>query len=167
MIETAESWVAALSLLPHPEGGYFKETYRSTDTIPKGVFSDRFAGPRNVSTGIYYLLEKGHFSAFHRIRSDEMWHFYAGGALDLHMLDAQGHHMVRIGRDVTQGEKLQFVVPAGTWFAATPAHGSAFSLLGCTVSPGFDFADFEMAGARELRQQYPRHADIVDLFTRD
>lgn len=165
-METAAQWVAALSLLPHPEGGYFKETYRANDMLPVGVFGDRFSGPRNACTGIYYLLEAGDFSAFHRIRSDEMWHFYAGGALELHMLDQRGHRMVRIGRDVLNGEVLQFVVPAGTWFAATPAPASAFSLLGCTVSPGFDFADFEMAGASDLTQRYPAHADIVTRFSR-
>lgn len=166
MIETAAQWVSALSLLPHPEGGFFKETYRSSDTIPAGLFGERFSGPRNVCTGIYYLLEAGDFSAFHRIKSDEMWHFYAGGALDLHVLDHEGHRVVTLGRDVTRGEVLQCVVPAGAWFAATPTQTSAFSLLGCTVSPGFDFADFEMANASELAKLYPTSLEVVARFTR-
>lgn len=166
MLETAAQWVSALSLLPHPEGGYFKETYRSSDIIPSGGFGPRFSGPRNVSTGIYYLLETGDFSAFHRIRSDEMWHFYAGGTLELHTINEEGHRQVLIGRDVSKGEVLQFVVPAGTWFAATPRQNSSFSLLGCTVSPGFDFADFEMASSGSLVQQFPAHGEIIARFTR-
>lgn len=166
MSENAAHWVTSLALTPHPEGGYFKETYRSTDALPVGVFGERFSGPRNVSTGIYYLLEAGDFSAFHRIKSDEMWHFYAGGALDLHVLDQSGHTSIRLGREVVHGDHLQYVVPAGAWFAATPAEGSSFSLLGCTVSPGFDFADFEMASFAELNALFPSHRDVVTRFTR-
>lgn len=165
-IDCASHWVSSLSLSPHPEGGYFKETYRSSATIPVGTFGDRFSGPRNVCTGIFYLLEAGDFSAFHRIRSDEMWHFYAGGALELHIIHDGKHQVARIGRDVSGGELLQFVVPAGAWFASTPAEGSAYSLLGCTVSPGFDFSDFEMASRSELARTFPSHADVIARFTR-
>lgn len=164
--DTASYWVSALSLSPHPEGGFFKETYRASDIIPKGVFGERFSGPRNAATGIYYLLEAGDFSAFHRIRSDEMWHFYAGGSLELHILHEGRHHAVRIGRHVHDGEALQYVVPAGAWFASTPVKGAPYSLLGCTVSPGFDFADFEMASSTELTREYPAFANVISTFTR-
>jgi len=164
--DTAAYWVSALSLTPHPEGGFFKETYRALDSIPAGAFGDRFDGPRNVSTGIYYLLEAGDFSAFHRIRSDEMWHFYVGAALELHVLHEGRHQIIRIGRDVHAGETLQYVVPAGAWFAATPSEGGAYSLLGCTVSPGFDFADFEMADPTTLRREYPAFAQVISRFSR-
>lgn len=165
-IDCASHWVSSLSLSPHPEGGYFKETYRSLDIIPVGTFGSRFGGPRSVCTGILYLLEAGDFSAFHRIRSDEMWHFYAGGPLELHILHDAKHQVVRIGRDVHRGEHLQFVVPAGAWFASAPSQGSAYSLLGCTVSPGFDFNDFEMANRSELVREFPAHADVIARLTR-
>jgi predicted cupin superfamily sugar epimerase len=164
--DTASYWVSELSLSPHPEGGFFKETYRASDTIPEGVFGDRFNGPRSVTTGIYYLLEAGDFSAFHRIRSDEMWHFYAGGSLELHILHEGHHRAVRIGRHVYDGETLQYVVPAGAWFAATPVKGALYSLLGCTVSPGFDFVDFEMASPTELIREYPAFSRVISTFSR-
>ena len=165
-VDSAAHWVSLLSLAPHPEGGYFKETYRSSDAIPGGTFGERFSGSRSVCTGILYLLEAGDFSAFHRIRSDEMWHFYGGGPLELHILHDANHQVVRIGRDVRSGEHLQFVVPAGAWFASAPADGSTYSLLGCTVSPGFDFKDFEMASRSDLAREFPAHADVVARFTR-
>ena len=164
--DTAAYWISALSLTPHPEGGCFKETYRASDIIPVGTFGERFSGPRNVATGIYYLLESGDFSAFHRIRSDEMWHFYAGGALELHILHEGRHRVIRIGRNVHDGEALQYVVPAGAWFAATPVTGATYSLLGCTVSPGFDFADFEMANSTDLSQEYPQFSSVISRFSR-
>jgi predicted cupin superfamily sugar epimerase len=163
---SAAQWVSLLTLSPHPEGGYFKETYRSAATVPASALEGRFAGPRNVCTGIYYLLEQGDFSAFHRIKSDEMWHFYAGGALDLHILHDGVYSFVKIGRDVEAGEHLQYVVPAGAWFASRPSAQSPFSLVGCTVSPGFDFADFEMARAADLLREYPHYADVVGTLTR-
>ncbi|MEY4669068.1 MAG: hypothetical protein RL518_1767 [Pseudomonadota bacterium] len=165
-IDSASYWVSALSLAPHPEGGFFKETYRASAVIPVGALGDRFSGPRNVATGIYYLLEAGDFSAFHRIRSDEMWHFYAGAALELHILHDSRHEVVRIGRQVHEGEVLQYVVPAGAWFAATPVTGGAYSLLGCTVSPGFDFADFEMANSTVLTHQFPSFGHVISRFSR-
>lgn len=164
--DSVSHWVSSLSLSPHPEGGYFKETYRSSDSIPAGTFGDRFSGSRSVSTGIFYLLEAGDFSAFHRIRSDEMWHFYAGGSLELHVLHDGKHQVVRIGRDVQRGEHLQFVVPAGAWFASTPVEGASYSLLGCTVSPGFDFNDFEMASRSALIATFPLHGEVVTRFKR-
>ncbi len=164
--DSAAYWVSALSLTPHPEGGFFKETYRSSDTIPADVFGGRFNGPRSASTGIYYLLESGDFSAFHRIRSDEMWHFYAGAALELHVIHEGRHEILRIGRDIHAGETLQYVVPAGAWFAATPVDGASYSLLGCTVSPGFDFADFEMADPTALSRQYPTFVSVISRFSR-
>lgn len=164
--DSAAYWVSALSLTPHPEGGFFKETYRASDIIPSGTFGDRFSGPRNVATGIFYLLESGDFSAFHRIRSDEMWHFYAGGSLELHVLHEGRHQVIRIGRNVHDGETLQYVVPAGAWFAATPVAEASYSLLGCTVSPGFDFADFEMANSSDLREEYPQFSSVISRLSR-
>ena len=159
-------WINHLSLIPHPEGGYYKETYRSSDVIPAGTFAQRFSGARSVCTGIYYLVTEGNFSAFHRIRSDEMWHFYAGGALEIEILHQGVHSTARLGIDLKMGELPQFVVPAGAWFASIPAAGSKFCLAGCTVSPGFDFADFEIADREKLSAEFPQHQQVIAKLTR-
>ncbi len=162
----AQFWITHLQLSPHPEGGYFKETYRSSGTIPQSALPANFLGERAYCTGIYYLLEQNDFSAFHRIRSDEMWHFYGGGSLDLHVLHQSRHQLIRIGAGVDRGERLQWIVPAGAWFAARPTHGSSYVLAGCTVSPGFDFADFELGTRAQLYDEFPQYQNIIDEFTR-
>jgi predicted cupin superfamily sugar epimerase len=157
-----EAMVAALGLEPHPEGGYFRETFRSPLTVgglPHG-------GPRAASTAIYYLLPAGAFSAFHRVRSDELWHFYAGDALELHTLDDGGRHtLTRLGPDVASGERPQAIVTAGVWQAARTV-GARFTLCGCTVAPGFDFADWQLASHDELVRAFPAHVEIVRSLTR-
>jgi hypothetical protein len=160
---TAQHYIDHLKLLPHPEGGYYKETYRAEEIIGGQCLPVAFGGSRNISTAIYYLLEEGHFSAFHKIKSDECWHFYTGGTLLVHMIDHSGSYkVIKLGGDITDGEVFQFVVPANTWFASEPALNVAFSLVGCTVAPGFDFNDFEMAAREQLLLQYPHHADIIN-----
>lgn len=158
---TVSQLIQAFGLIPHPEGGYFKETYRS-ETITNTI-----AGDRHVCTGIYYLLENDDFSAFHRIRSDEMWHFYLGSPLEVHSIDEDGNHIKRVlGLDFANGEQPQFVVPSGQWFGSRLQSASGFSLVGCTVAPGFDFADFEMAKAAELLNAFPQHSEIIHSLTR-
>jgi predicted cupin superfamily sugar epimerase len=160
MNEAARSAIQAFALLPHPEGGFYRETFRS----PLALASPQ--GPRAASTAIYFLLPSGTFSALHRVRSDEVWHHYDGDALDLHMLDSAGMHEVRrLGKDVRAGEEPQIVVPAGLWQAAVPA-GDRYSLCGCTVAPGFDFADFEMPTPEEAARLFPQHAGLVARLTR-
>jgi len=159
--------IDGLGLLPHPEGGYYRENYRSPELCPRRALPGRFPGDRCFSTAIYYLLGRGDFSAFHRIRSDECWHFYAGQALHLHVIDPDGaYKLARLGGDILRGEVFQEVVPAGCWFAAEPAPGSDFSLLGCTVSPGFDFADFELAEADALAALFPARAPVIKRLCR-
>ncbi len=154
-------------MLPHPEGGYYKETYRSVELIPSEALPPRFPGARSLSTAILFLLEAGQFSAFHRIQSDEVWHFYSGGALDIYEIRHDGLLSVtRMGCRSEQGEVFQHMVPAGAWFASRPAPESAFSLVGCTVSPGFDFADFELAQADVLAQAYPSHEKTIRTLCR-
>jgi predicted cupin superfamily sugar epimerase len=154
-------WISQLQLIQHPEGGYYREVYRSAEAISAGSLPSRFDGARSFSTSIYYLLESGDFSAFHRIKSDEVWHFYGGDPLELHILSGSEYQMVLIGRDLHAGHHLQYVVPHGAWFASRPAAGSSYCLLGCTVSPGFDFADFQMGSVHEV---CGARADIVDLL---
>lgn len=160
---SAEYWKQALQLTRHVEGGAFRETYRA----PLIVEHTAFPGPRNASTGIYFLLEEGDFSAFHRIAADEMWHFYDGTTLHIYEIKPDGALLVhRLGRDVEQGEQLQLVIPAGSWFASSVEETGGFALVGCTVAPGFDFADFELADGAELSALFPQHKGLIALLTR-
>lgn len=160
---TAQDFIDHLQLQPHPEGGFYKETYRSSGIIPGAALQQgNFSGDRSYSTAIYFLLQQRDFSAFHRIKSDECWHFYAGDALLVHVIDRLGNYTcTRLGKDVEGGDTLQFVVPANAWFASEPAPGSAFALVGCTVAPGFAFDDFEMAEEKTLLQEFPQHLALV------
>lgn len=165
---TVETLIALLQLSPHPEGGYFRETFRSADRVQRprdGEMADRTAG-----TAIYFLLPAGTFSAWHRVASDEIWHHYDGLPLELHTIDPEGaYSVVRLGRDLVGGERPQGVVPAGWWQAARPvvtsSGNASYSLCGCTVSPGFEFADFEMPPRQALRARFPQLGEIVDALT--
>jgi uncharacterized protein len=166
-MKTAEYWIEKLELLPHPEGGFFKEVYRSSESVNKEHLPERFSGERNFSTSIYFLLKSDNFSSFHRIRSDEVWHFYEGSPVMIYMINEKGElNEVLIGRDPDKGEKLQYTVPAGDWFAAEVIEEDSYSLVGCTVSPGFHFEDFELAEKDQLVQKYPQHKKIITLLTR-
>jgi predicted cupin superfamily sugar epimerase len=146
--------VRRLGLVPHPEGGFYKETYRAALTVetPRGV--------RSAGTAIYYLLPRGSFAAWHRVTSDEVWHFYDGHPLELLLVGASGRvETVVLGRDVTKGEQPQVVVHAGVLQAAVPR--GEYTLVGCTVSPGFDFADWEMPSAESLVKLYPEQAELM------
>jgi len=155
------------ALQPHPEGGWYKETYKSKEFIEATALPIRFGGARSFSTAIYFLLEHGNFSAFHKIKSDECWHFYAGGPLQVYILQPNGVlDIITLGNNITEGQLFQYVVPANCWFASQPAPATSFSFVGCTVSPGFDFNDFEMADAVTLSTSYPQHAGIIKQLTR-
>ena len=163
----SQYWIKKLDLQSHPEGGFYKETYRSEEYFAEDGLPSRFGGNRNYSTAIYFLLEKGNFSAFHRIRSDEVWHFYAGDGITIFMLRDDGElETIHLGANPEKGEVLQTVVPAEVWFASKVSEPGAYGLVGCTVSPGFDFADFEMADRGELIRQFPQHKDIITALTR-
>jgi len=160
--------IEKLELEPHPEGGYFKETYRSTGEIKQDSLGSNFEGPRNYSTCIYFLLTSNDFSAFHKIKQDEIWHFYDGSPIRLHVISPSGEYSKhRIGRELALGETPQLVVLAGCWFAAEVLNESDFSLVGCTVSPGFDFRDFEMRSRTKLISLFPEHEKIISRLTRD
>lgn len=162
----AKILIDRLGLVSHPEGGYYREIYRSAGIIPAGALSPAFDGDRNYSTAIFFLLESGDISRLHRIRSDEIWHFYGGGPLRLVMISPDGRASeIILGQDMKAGEHVQYVVPAGVWFGATPAQGSAFSFVGCTVSPGFDFADFEMGDKNALKTAFPDAVACIEAFS--
>lgn len=164
----ADDWIRRLHLEPHPEGGFYRETYRATGIIPA---RPSFGGERSASTAIYFLLKSGQRSKLHRIKSDELWHFYAGDPLEISWIEEGGGlRRAMLGIDVERGEGPQVVVPAHTWFgamhcASAPQGGHGFTLVGCTVAPGFDFADFEMGEREALVQQYPQHRDVIETLT--
>jgi hypothetical protein len=158
--------VTKLNLTPHPEGGYFKETYRSTGEIGEDSLGHHYKGKRNFSTCIYFLLTSDKFSALHRIQQDEIWHFYDGSPIRLHIISESGVHTTHIiGRNFDKGEVPQFVVPSGCWFGGEVVDQDAYSLIGCTVSPGFDFKDFELIPRKELIAQFPNQEELITRLT--
>ncbi len=166
-MRNAGYWMDKLHLEPHPEGGFFRQTYQADLALPQASLPSVFKGDRRVSTAIYFLLQDEDFSAFHRLASDEMWHFYAGDSLEVHIIEEYGQHsVIAIGEDADHGEQFQAVVPAGCWFASCLARPHGFALVGCTVAPGFDFADFEMANRAALVADYPQHRGLIERLTR-
>ena len=161
----AANLIAHYRLEPHPEGGYYRETWRSDTVIAREALPEGFSGPRHCSTAILFLLENSDVSRLHRIRSDEIWHFYGGGPLRLAMIFPDGTAKeIVLGQDIEAGQYVQYVVPAGVWFGAKPCAGTGFSFVGCTVSPGFDFADFELGEKTRLLQAFPQaHATIGEF----
>ena len=162
--DRAAQLVALLGLAPHPERGYFVETYRAAlavDGLPHGA-------PRAASTAIYFLVTRAQPTTYlHRLLSDELFHLYEGGPLEVLLLRPEGGSEVgRLGLDLAAGERPQLVIPAGCWFAVELAPGAAHCLFGCTVAPGFDFADFELAAGPELAARYPAHAARIARMSR-
>jgi hypothetical protein len=163
----AQLWIDGLQLRRHPEGGWFRETYRSEEVLAGAALPPRFGGDRAFSTAIYFLLDGEDFSALHRIKQDEAWHFYDGSPVTLHVIDPEGtYSTIKVGRDLRAGEVPQAVVKAGCLFGATVNDIRSYALVGCTVAPGFDFADFEMPSREELCRLYPRHRQLVERLTR-
>ncbi len=164
--EKAQYYVEKLQMQLHPEGGWYKETYRANGVIPSGVLQS-FNGDRNYATGIYFLLTAENFSAFHRIASDEMWHFYDGDGLLIHEIDEQGNYTQHgLGLNLDALEKPQLVIPAKSWFASEVKPNGSWCLVGCTVAPGFDFKDFEMPTERKLLGLFPQHSQVITRLTR-
>lgn len=165
-MRSGKYWIDKLKLKEHPEGGFFREVYRSAGIIEKGALPEKYSASRSYSTAIYFLLEKGNPSRFHRLKSDEMWHFYEGDLLQLYIIDEKGGlDIVRLGRDLENGELFTVVVKAGCWFGAEVADGGAYSLMGCTAVPGFEFEDFELGERDKLIRLYPEHKNIIEGLT--
>jgi len=164
-MKTAHDWISTLQLQPHPEGGWFKEVYRSSESIPTEGLPRRFPEARSMATAIYFLLEMDDISIFHRIKSDETWHFYDGDPLEIHVIDQDGNYQRNLlGLNPAEGFMPQVTIPHGQWFAARSL--GKFTLVGCTVSPGFDFHDFKMASYIELTNQFPLHIALIKQFTK-
>lgn len=166
MVKDASYWIEKLELSVHPEGGYWAQTYRSSEWIAGQCLPNRFDGKRIFSSAIYYLLKESQISALHRIQSDELWHFYAGSSLTLYAIDAAGELCeMNLGSDPERGESFQAIVKAGCWFGATVTDPASYSLVGCTVAPGFEFKDFEIGNREELIEQYPRYRSLIERLT--
>jgi predicted cupin superfamily sugar epimerase len=164
---TADQLLAALDLKPLPhEGGYYRETYRSDDSLPAGVLP-RFGRAKAASTAIYYLLTPDTFSALHRLPTDEVFHFYLGGPVRmLQLWPDGGGRVLTLGHDLLGGHVPQAVVPRGVWQGSHLAEGAGFALMGATVAPGFDFDDYEAGERAALAAQYPAFADLIARLTR-
>ena len=162
----AAFWIQHLNLSKHIEGGSFRETYRSTLVLKGECIGKNFEDERAASTSIYFMLEKGQFSAFHKITSDETWHFYEGDTLDIFEIDENANLIThKLGRDASKGESFQVLIKAGRWFGSRVAGNGIYSLVGCTVAPGFDFADFQLASRSELSTLYPAHKVLISEMT--
>jgi len=164
---TAQEVIARLQLVPLTiEGGYFRETYRSPLRHMEHALPPEFGGERNASTAIYYLLTPDTFSAIHRVKSDEVFHFYAGDPIEMLQLWPDGEaKVVVIGNNLAAGHLPQLVVPAGVWQGCRLVQGGRWALMGCNVAPGFDYADFEAAARSELVRDYPEHAELIAALT--
>ncbi len=164
----ADQIISLFNLKPHPEeGGYFVETYRSLETIPESALPGRYKGVRNFGTAIYYLLTPATFSAIHRVQSDEIFHFYLGDPVEMLQLWPDGPGKVLIlGSDILNGMQPQVIVPRGVWQGARLLKSGKFALLGTTVSPGFEFADYESGSRDELVKSYPLHREWIITLTK-
>ena len=164
-MKSAKYWIEKLGLDRHPEGGWFKEIYRSDDIITVDSLSGDYRGTRNCSTSIYYLLEGDDYSSFHRIKSDEVWHYYAGSTSIEILLIVDGSLIKQLcGNNPDENQQLQIVVPKNTWFAARLHDKSGYALVGCTVSPGFQFDDFEMSDEK-IMEEFPQlETEIKNLL---
>jgi predicted cupin superfamily sugar epimerase len=157
-MDELQALIEELGLQPHPEGGFYKETYRSPELL-----SDR---NRNLATAIYFILTSDNVSKFHRIVSDELWFFHAGSPITIHLLDKEyGHRAIALGNEFNKGQVPQFCVPGGTIFGSSVDVKGGYALVSCVVAPGFDFADFELFDRETLLKEFPNHESIIERLT--
>jgi len=166
MNKKAKEYIKKLQLKPHPEGGYYKELYRAGELILPDHLPTRFKSSRTFSTSIYFLLEGKQISTFHRLKADELWHFYDGSTLIIYIIDESGElRKLKLGSNVEDGEMFQVQIKNNNWFGAELLDKSSYALIGCTVSPGFEFEDFELGDKIELSKKYPEHKNIILKLT--
>ena len=166
-INEAPAIIDHLNLSRHPEGGWYREVYRSDEILPAGSLPERYNEPHSINTSIYFLLESGDFSAFHRIRSDETWHFYLGSPVIIYIIFPDGKYReVVMGNNLIDNQELQYTILRGCWFAAKVQDEDSFALVGCTVSPGFEFSDFELAERKQLISLFPDYEQLILSLTR-
>ncbi len=164
MNEKAKYYIQKLELENHPEGGYYREIYRAAEMF--SIDPPKKSLKRNVSTSIYFLLDGSQVSKFHRIKSDELWHFYDGNSIKIHVIDEKGNlEEIILGKKTEEGEVFQAVIKKNNWFAAEVINKKSFALIGCTVSPGFDFSDFEFGEKEYLLEKFPEHKTLIQKLT--
>jgi len=167
MSPQAQEYISKLQLKPHPEGGYYKEIYRAGDLILHDQLPKRYKSSRNFATSIYFLLEGKQVSNFHRLKSDEQWHFYDGSSVIVYIINEQGIlDKIRLGRNINKGESFQIVIKHNSWFAAELSDKTSFALIGCTVAPGFDFDDFELGKRNELTKIFPQFKELIEKLNK-
>lgn len=167
MDHSSDYWKKHFQLIHHVEGGWYSEVYKSALTIAAEQLPSQFTTDRSVCTHIYFLLEQGEFSAFHRIQSDELWHFYSGDPIVIYEIENDGSLIKHsLGNNPEKGQFFFCVVKAGNWFASEVMENSSYGLVGCTVSPGFDFSGFELAKKELLAKEFPAHKSLIDRLTR-
>ena len=163
-MKNANYWIEKLGLEKHPEGGWFRQVHKSDEIIKKEHLPERYSGSRHYGTSIYFLITGKEFSVFHRIKSDEIWHFYEGSQITIHLINTKGKYStVKLGNNFENGEVFQYTIPHGVWFAAET---ESFALIGCTVSPGFDYEDFELGKREEMVKMFPENVQIIERLTR-
>ncbi len=161
----ADQLIEELNLEAHPEGGYFRETYRSKDFLTEEAIP-QYPDGRSLKTAIYFLLKSGQKSAFHKLRSDEFWYFHLGSPLEVYIIHPDGSLQKEIlGINFEQGHTPQLLLPKGTWFAARCVNANSHTLISCSVTPGFDFSDFELADRDQLTSAFPQHKELIEVFT--
>ncbi|MCB0713664.1 MAG: cupin domain-containing protein [Ignavibacteriae bacterium] len=162
----ANYWINKLNLIEHPEGGYFREVYRSTHSMSPDALPAGLSGEHDLATSIYFLITSAKPSHFHRLKSDELWYFHEGTPITIHTIDVEGEYRpLKLGRNIEAGEDFQHIVPSHTWFGATVEDAGGFGLVSCTVVPGFEFSDFELASRSELLREFPEHQQIIERLT--
>ena len=167
MSSQAKKYIEKLQLKPHPEGGYYKEIYRAGEMILSEHLPKRYKSSRNFATSIYFLLEENQVSNFHRLKSDEQWHFYDGSSIVIYVIEEGGNlNKILLGRNIENGESLQAVIKHNSWFAAELSDNTSFALIGCTVTPGFDFSDFELGKRNDLIEAFPQYRELIDKLTK-
>jgi hypothetical protein len=166
MKKSAEYWIKNLNLSKHPEGGYFKEVYKSTETIPQSALPNRYNGDRYFATSIYYLIKSDQISKLHQLKSDETWVFIDGSPINLHLFKINNEYKrLVLGRDMEDNQIPQFTVPKFTHFGASLKNKDDYSLVACIVAPGFDFSDFKFSDRDVLLKQFPEQKTIIENFT--
>jgi len=154
------------NLAPHPEGGYFRELYRSEEKLPASTLPERYRDPRTFATSIYFLLKSGEPSLFHKLQSNELFYFHCGSPLTAHCLHKDGEYQKHVlGKTNLHDLCFQIIIPHGTWFAAEVEELNSFSLIGCMVAPGFEFDDFEMGKRADLIEKYPEQRTLIERLT--
>ncbi len=166
-INDSSAIIDRLKLTSHPEGGWYREVYRSDEVLPADSLPARYEEPHCINTSIYFLLESNDFSAFHRIKSDETWHFYLGSPVAIYILSPDGKYReVILGNNLIDNQELQYTILRDSWFAAKVQTTGSFALVGCTVSPGFEFSDFELAERQQLICLFPKYEELISSLTR-